>query len=139
MGKGKKAILIGLGLVVVLYVAESLYISSKVYSVIKASYASYGESGAYEDIVSDEIFARMCYRKGYSISSKDVSGAKETNKLSFPFTYHYFVCGSSTYKYSYFIYDESGKMAGGAREILVTVSVCLQKGRWVITDYYEAP
>jgi len=139
MGKRKKAILTGLGLIVALYITESVYISSKVYSVVKASYDSYGKGGDYGDIVSDEIFARMGYRDGHIISSKDVPEAKETNKLSFPFTYHWFAGGKSTYKYSYFIYNEDGSIAGRSSEIPVTVSVCLWNGRWIINDYYEAP
>lgn len=143
MGKRKKdilkTILICIGLIVILYMAESLYISSKVYSVVKASYDSYGEGGDYGDIVSDEIFARMCYRNGHIISSKDVPEAKETNKLSFPFTYHWFFGGKSTYKYTYCIYNEDGSIAGGSSEVPVTVSICLHNGRWVINDYYEAP
>lgn len=139
MGKGKKAVLIIIGLIFVLYISESVYISSKVHSVVKASYDSYGESKAYEDIVSDEIFSRMCYRKGHIISSKDAPEAKETSKLSFPFTYHWFFGGKSTYKYSYCIYNEDGSIASGSRDIPITVSVCLWNGRWAINDYYEAP
>lgn len=123
----------------ILYIGESIYVNNTVHAIVLESYNTYGENNIYSDIVTDEIFARMCYRNGYPVSSKGRTDVKEINSLSFPSTIHWIFGGTATYWYCYEIYDENGELSGGSWEIPVTITFEIQQGKLKIVDYFEAP
>ncbi|MPN23804.1 hypothetical protein SDC9_171197 [bioreactor metagenome] len=139
MKKGKKMILLCLAVLFLLYICESVYIGAKVFAMVKGSYATYGGDNTYADMVSDEIYRKMCYRNGYLISSQGNPSVKEINRLLFPLACHWITGGKATYWYTYEIYDDSNELVGGSWNIPVTITVEFSGSRLIVTDYYEAP
>lgn len=139
MKKAGIIVLICLGVLLLGYIGESIYVSSRVYVAVKDSYLTYGEGNSQSELVTDEMYQRLCYRDGYLVSTKTDSSLQETNKLLFPITIHWFVGGKTTYWYTYAVYDTAGECRGGSWNIPVTVTVAWEEGKLRITDYYEAP
>jgi len=143
MKKIFKIIIVCLAIVLVLYISESLYISTKVHSLVEESYNTYGLMNTKSNMVSTDIYNKMCYRitqehlDSYPISRSNVT---EYNKLNFPSTLHWFFGGKVYYQYSYEARDKNNEsLLEGSWDIGVTVDYKLLNWKFEITDYYEAP
>ena len=137
--KMKKVAVICAAALILLYIAESVAVSVALRGIVKSSYDSYGADNPYRATISDDIYERMCYRRGYTTSSADGPNASERETLLGPVALHWFCGGKALYWYWYEIYDASGALAGGSAGIPVTLDFALSSGSLLITNYYEAP
>jgi hypothetical protein len=83
MKKALKITLISIILLIISYLTVCVYIIFKVDEILKSSYESYGENNIYSEIVSDNIFKRLSYRRHeneYNVNSE------EKNIRTFPWT-----------------------------------------------------
>ena len=130
MRKKKRIILMCLALVLGAYILPSLYVSAKVYSIARSSYLNYGRDNPYTEVVSDEIYERICYRSDRATTEKEF--------MLFPITYFWGGKAQTTYWYSYGAFDESGGIYG-SRNVPIHITLELNRGSWVITNSYEHP
>ena len=137
MKKARKIVFTLLLALVLLYLGQSLYISARVYSVVRASLRSFGTENTTSVPVDDAVFARMCFRDDYSLSAADHPECGESITLGFPLTLHWFTGARSVYLYSYELSDGSGQLIGGSWRIPVTVYSEFRRGRLCITAYTE--
>lgn len=136
MKKTMIRILIPISILCIIYISQCVYLSFKLDKVVQASYNSYGEVNNYSDIVSDEIFDRLNYRRyenEYSVPSI------EKNIKTFPITLWFKNRAYSKYKYTYKRVDYEGHSLCGSYEVPVTITWEWKNFKWIITGKYELP
>ncbi len=129
----KKIIKVNLVLSIILllvYIAQCLYISFEVNEILNESYNSYGGSNKYADVVSNDIFNMLCYRNR---EHREYNGIYEHNRRSFPLTLVFFGKAYSKYKYTYV------SAFTKSYDVPVTVYLKFKNFKWVIVDKYENP
>ncbi len=143
MGKRKskqKNIYIFILAFIVIYLFWAIKIDFEVRNIVRKSYENYGDNVLDYDIVSSDIFERMCYRNGYRVSSKNNQNVSEVNELSLPIAIHWFAGAKVYYWYTYEISDkQTGELYGGSYNILVSLTVKYTLTGLNVIDYYEAP
>ena len=135
----RKLVLTVVLLLISAYMIQAAAISLRLRSIVQSSFDNFGEANPCADSVSDELYAKMCFRNGYLISAKDSPGAKDRSFVFGPIAWYWFVGGRAVYWYSYEIYGEDGAIVGGSLHVPVTVDYTLTGGKMHITSYYEPP
>ena len=67
----RKLVLTVVLLLISAYMIQAAAISLRLRSIVQSSFDNFGEANPYADSVSDELYAKMCFRNGYLISAKD--------------------------------------------------------------------
>lgn len=152
--KKKTPLIIGclLALPIFIYGCFSYSVSGQVDQILESSYQNFGYGNPYQEIVSDEIYARLCPRDksyrytGYDEMGKalepfqkpDMSGIEEKYRRTFPITYFWDGKAKTTLWYTYEV-SQNGKRDSGSWNIPVYLTLERVNGNWVVTDHYEPP
>lgn len=153
-GRKKTLLTIGclLALPIFIYGCFSHSVSSQVDQILENSYQNFGYGNPYQEIVSDEIYARLCPRyKSYrymghdemgnalaSFQNPDMRGVVEKYRRTFPITYFWEGKAKTTFWYTCEIYVD-GKLYRASISIPVYLTLERMDGKWVVTDLDEPP
>ena len=125
--------------ILILYIAESVVIGVQINKILNSSYDNLGENNPYPEMVSDEIYRNMCYRRVHLSVVKEGQEYTESN-VRFPvFALHWITGGKAFYNYSHTVSTISGEGISGSLRITCTVTFKMDGLTPVITDFYEPP
>lgn len=136
----KKKIMIALLLLFCFfYISVNLFLNVKLSNIRRASYEAMGQNNPYSSVISDEDFEKMCYRNDLFLKDNEATALLEEESFSTPiFTIHWFFGAKSFYWYTYEALNGE-EVIRGSWNVPIFVTWEFQHGKWVITDFYEAP
>lgn len=137
----KKKVLFLAVFLLISYGIFSLRLSYQVNRILDSSYQNYGRNNPYQDIVSDSIYCRMCYRhmgcRFELVNLKDGQTVKEENARTFPITYFWGGKVKTFFSYKYKAYVDGELVRSNSNTFTFTLQFV--NGKWIISDMFDPP